>query len=116
MGSICLLQVGVTDDGTLIVWDLQSLRFKSEDHYRKHYEGVPKRAQQVSGFFSRRRSTGLHLLLSQVIIQKKRPMPKGTLTNTGGFGDDNSMQSGGKVRMGSPSVRERRKQRSPTTR
>lgn len=40
--------MGVTDDGTLIVWDLQSLRFKSEDHYRKHYEGVPKRAQQVS--------------------------------------------------------------------
>lgn len=47
-------------------------------------------------------------------------MPKGSLTNAGGsvggFGDDNSTQSGGKARMGSPSVRERRKQRSPTTR
>eukprot|EP01032_Pedospumella_encystans_P004333 gene4333-5132_t len=62
--------VGVTDDGLLIVWDCGNIRFKSEEHYRKHFEGVPKRSQQI-------------------IIQKKKPVPKSSVHT-----DEQSQSSG----------------------
>jgi hypothetical protein len=87
----------VADDGTLVVWDMGSLRFLSEEKYRVHYEGAPKRAQAL------------------IATQKPRPVAKTVEKDkeTASVHSSHSHPSQARGRPAapvSPSARERRKQ------
>jgi WD40 repeat protein len=37
--------IGVTDDGKIIVWDTDTVRFRSDEKFKQHYQYVPKGAR-----------------------------------------------------------------------
>lgn len=86
--------VAVADDGSLVVWDMGKLRFQSEERYRSHWGGVPKRAQTVAA-------------------PKLKPQPKPAAEKEKDSVSVHSGHSKGQqagAGKGSPTARERRKQ------